>query len=47
VFILKWKGVLPYLKNENINNELKERLKYIHIGKYIDKPHNFRHIPIN
>ena len=46
-FGVKWKYILPYLKEVNLNNEIKERLKYIHIGKYIGYQVHFPHIPID
>ena len=33
-FAIKYKYILPYLKESNLNNEFKERLRHIHIGKY-------------
>jgi hypothetical protein len=46
-FGLKWKYILAYLKEDNLNNEIKERLKYMHIGKYIGYQFHFPHIPID
>jgi hypothetical protein len=46
-FGIKWKYILAYLKEDNLNNEIKERLKYIHIGKYIGYQFHFPHIPID
>ena len=46
-FGLKWKYIIAYLKEDNLNYEIKERLKYIHIGKYIGYQFHFPQIPID
>jgi hypothetical protein len=49
-FGIKWKYILYYLKECNLNNELKERLRHIHIhriGKYLGALCHFPLIPVN
>lgn len=46
-FGLKYKYILAYLKESNINDECKERLRYIHIGKYRGFEWHFGLIPID
>jgi len=43
-FGIKWKYILPYLKECNLNNIIRERLRYISIGKYIGSKIHFPQI---
>ena len=43
-FGIKWKYILQYLKECNLNNIIKERLRYISIGKYIGSSIHFPRI---